>query len=125
MECISDYDHRAQWSFLGLLHGLRQHVADIDVTAAIAFDPVYDSRHVDGVDDPTPCNPAAARPGGIVGAVKGELHLQAAAGCRLEHPTLQYLGAVPGGLPMVGKREDDARLSRHGLLLAVGFVEHA
>ena len=117
MERISDDDHRAQWSFLGLLYGLRQHVADIDVAATAALGPIHDARHVVGVGDPTRRDPAAAHPGGVVGAVKGELHLQAAAGCRLEHRPLQHLGAVPAGaVRMVGKREDDARGARHGLL---------
>ena len=97
MERISDDDHRAQWSFLGLLHGLRQHVANIDVAATAAFGPIHDARHVVGVGDPTRRDPAAAHPGGVVGAVKGKLHLQAAAGCRLEHLALQDLGAVPAG----------------------------
>src|SRR5262249_62394847 len=66
-----------------------------------------------------------AHPGGVVGAVNGKLHLQAAAGCRLEHPTLQDPGAVPptGGLRMVGKREDDAWGARDGLLDL--FPKHA
>ena len=117
MECISDDDHGAQWSFLGLLHGLRQHVANIHVAATTAFGPIHDDRHVVGVGDPTRRDPAAAHPGGVIRAIECKFHLQAAAGRRIEHLALKYLGALPAGtVPMVGNREDDARGARYGLL---------
>jgi hypothetical protein len=68
--------------------------------------------------------PFVERPRGVVGAVKGELYLQAATGRCLEHRTLKYVGAVPaGGMRVVGKRQDDARGARHSLLAV--FTKHA
>ena len=43
MESISNDDHRSQRSFLGLLYGLRQHLADIDVAATAALSPIDDA----------------------------------------------------------------------------------
>jgi hypothetical protein len=121
---VADDDHCAQRPFLSLFHGLREHVSNMNVAAAVASSPIHDSRHVVGVGDPTCRNVAAAHPGVVVAGVKGELHLQAAGCCCLEHRTLQCLGAVPaGGLGMVGEREDGARGAQHSLL--AGFTEHA
>ena len=46
MEHIGDDNYRAQWSVFGFLDSLRQHVANIHETAAIALGPIDETRHV-------------------------------------------------------------------------------